>query len=98
MIRILTALFLFLFVFSECIQNKEDIFYSAPEANAKVFKAYTIKDITCGKSHLVTTILVGRVKVSALDSCIKAIELTPCELWQTNDPTPIRCKSINYIL
>ncbi len=92
-------LFILFFLFSmmKCIQNKDDIFYSASEANSKVFQAYAIKDITCGKAHVVNTILIGRVKVSALEGCLKAIELVPCESWQVNDPTPIRCKSINYI-
>lgn len=85
-------------IFVNCIQNKDDIYYSASEANAKVFQAYAVKDITCGKSHLVTTIFLGRIKVSALDGCLKAIELVPCPNWQTNDPTPSRCRSINYIL
>jgi hypothetical protein len=94
----ITLFILTLFMMPDCIQNKDDLFYTASEANSKVFQAYTIKDITCGKSHLVTTILVGRVKVSALEGCLKAIELLPCELWQTNDPTPTRCKAINYLL
>jgi hypothetical protein len=80
-----------------CIQNKDDLFYSAAEANSKVFQAYTIKDITCGKAHVVSTVLIGRVKISDLEGCLRAIELTTCVAWQANDPTPNRCRSINYL-
>jgi hypothetical protein len=91
-------IFLFFFaIFFRCVEGKDDIFYSAAEANSKVFQAYTIKDVSCGKLHNVKTILIGRVKVSSLEGCLRAIELTPCEAWQVDDPTPQRCKSINYI-
>ncbi len=98
MLRVKSLFILIFFLVYQCIENRDDLFYTALEANTKVFQTYAIKDITCGKSHVVTTVLLGRVKVSALEGCIRAIELLPCELWQTNNPTPSRCTEINYII
>lgn len=81
-----------------CIQNQDDIYYSGSEANQKIFQSYAIKDASCGKNHVFTTVLFGKVKISDVNACIKSIEFTSCLDWQTNDPTPARCKSINYVL
>ncbi|WP_108977523.1 LIC13255 family lipoprotein [Leptospira ryugenii] len=81
-----------------CTQNKDEIFYQPAEANAKIVQAYALKDLSCGKSHILKTVFLGRVKISDLNRCIKAIEITSCTAWQADNPTPDSCKRINYIL
>ncbi|MDZ4728102.1 MAG: hypothetical protein SH817_18260 [Leptospira sp.] len=93
----LLKIFIFLILLVNCVQNRDEIYYHAGEANSKIFQAFAIKDASCGKSHIITTILLGRVKISDLNRCVKAIEIATCEQWQADNPTPEICKTINYI-
>ncbi|TGL24626.1 hypothetical protein EHQ46_03835 [Leptospira yanagawae] len=83
----------FLF-FGNCIQNREDLFYSAFEGNQKTFEAYTLKNSACGKEKLPGTIFISRVKIDDLKLCFRAIELVDCATWNTEGYLPDTCKAI----
>ncbi|TGN20464.1 LIC13255 family lipoprotein [Leptospira idonii] len=80
-----------------CIDSKDEIYYDGAEANSKIFSAYALKDASCGSNHRITTILFGRVKVTDVNRCISAVNLMDCVAWNVEDPSPLSCKSINYI-
>ncbi len=85
------------FCFS-CNNTLSSSFYEPLEANVKIAQAFAIKDSACGSSHRITSFILGRAKITNVDACVKAIELLSCVQWNVNDPTPDRCKSINFKL
>ncbi|TGL86424.1 hypothetical protein EHQ68_13965 [Leptospira congkakensis] len=78
----------------QCIQNREDLFYSPIEGNQKTFEAYTLKNSACGREKLPGTLFLSRVKIDDLKLCFRAIELTDCVTWNTEGYTPGSCKAI----
>ncbi|EMY71362.1 LIC13255 family lipoprotein [Leptospira vanthielii] len=87
-----------LFVFAglsfHCIQNRDDLFYSAPEGNQKTFETYALKNSACGTNKLPGALLLGRVKIDDLKLCFRAIELIDCVTWNTEGYVPGSCKAI----
>ncbi|PJZ46214.1 LIC13255 family lipoprotein [Leptospira brenneri] len=78
----------------DCIQNRDDLFYSAYEGNQKTFETYAAKNSACGKEKLPGTLFLGRVKIDDLKLCFRAIELVTCTTWNTEGYLPDSCKSI----
>lgn len=77
-----------------CIQNRDDLFYSAFEGNQRTFQAYTLKNSACGKEKLPGTLFLTRVKIDDLKLCIRAIELVDCNTWNTEGYLPDTCKAV----
>ncbi|XDD54403.1 hypothetical protein AB3N62_00910 [Leptospira sp. WS4.C2] len=77
-----------------CIQNRDDLFYSAQEGNQKIFETYTLKNSACGTNKLPGALMLGRVKIDDLKLCFRAIELINCMTWNTEGYVPDSCKSI----
>lgn len=78
----------------QCIQNREDLFYSAVEGNQKIFENYALKNSACGSNKLPGSLALGRVKIDDAKLCFRAIELTSCPAWNTEGFTPDSCKVI----
>ncbi|TGL14963.1 LIC13255 family lipoprotein [Leptospira meyeri] len=90
---------IFAFLFSigitfQCIQNRDDLFYSAQEGNQKIFETYTLKNSACGTNKLPGTLMLGRVKIDDLKLCFRAIDLIDCITWNTEGYIPESCKAI----
>ncbi|MBM9548397.1 hypothetical protein JWG40_15325 [Leptospira sp. 201903074] len=87
-----------LFVFSglsfHCIQNRDDLFYSAQEGNQKIFETYALKNSACGTNKLPGALLLGRAKIDDLKLCFRAIELIDCLTWNIEGYIPDSCKNI----
>lgn len=77
-----------------CIQNRDDLFYSATEGNQKIFENYALKNSACGANKLPGSLALGRVKIDDAKLCFRAIELTSCPSWNTEGFTPDPCKVI----
>ncbi|EOQ96592.1 hypothetical protein LEP1GSC195_3116 [Leptospira wolbachii serovar Codice str. CDC] len=77
-----------------CIQNRDDLFYSAQEGNQKTFETYALKNSACGTNKLPGALLLGRVKIDDLKLCFRAIELIDCVTWNTEGYVPGSCKAI----
>ncbi|MCW7469338.1 LIC13255 family lipoprotein [Leptospira kanakyensis] len=82
----------------QCIQNKDDLFYSAFEANQKTFETYAMKNSACGKEKLPGRLFISRVKIDDLKLCFRAIELIDCITWNTEGYIPDTCKVIGTSL
>nr|WP_232373831.1 hypothetical protein [Leptospira chreensis] len=70
------------------------MFYSAQEANQKIFETYALKNSACGREKLPGAIFLGRVKIDDLKLCSRAIELVTCNTWNTEGYLPDSCKAI----
>ncbi|PKA12222.1 hypothetical protein CH372_10160 [Leptospira meyeri] len=79
----------------QCIQNRDDLFYSGLEGNQKIFETYALKNSSCGANKLPGALVLGRVKIDELKLCFKAIELTDCNTWNTEGYLPDSCKAIS---
>ncbi|EKJ87101.1 hypothetical protein CLV96_2048 [Leptospira meyeri] len=79
----------------QCIQNRDDLFYSPQEGNQKIFESYALKNSSCGANKLPGALVLGRVKIDELKLCFKAIELTDCNTWNTEGYLPDSCKAIS---
>ncbi|PJZ83702.1 LIC13255 family lipoprotein [Leptospira harrisiae] len=89
------ALFFTIGLSFQCIQNRDDLFYSAQEGNQKIFETYTLKNSACGTNKLPGALVLGRVKIDELKLCFKAIELTDCRTWNTEGYLPDSCKAVS---
>ncbi|MDF3820771.1 hypothetical protein P3G55_12720 [Leptospira sp. 96542] len=90
-------LFPIFFLFSDCLQSQDDLFYQAQEGNQKIVTAYSLKNASCGANRLPASLILGRAKKSDLDLCIKAIELTDCMKWNDGYPLSETCVSITTL-
>lgn len=91
------SLFLATFIYGvlfQCIQNRDDLFYSAQEGNQKIFETYALKNSACGSNKLPGSLALGRVKIDDAKLCFRAIELTTCPQWITEGYIPDSCKVI----
>ncbi|EMJ88520.1 LIC13255 family lipoprotein [Leptospira meyeri] len=79
----------------QCIQNRDDLFYSPQEGNQKIFESYALKNSSCGANKLPGALVLGRVKIDELKLCFKAIELADCNTWNTEGYLPDSCKAIS---
>lgn len=83
---------------SFCIQSRDDVFYSSVEANQKIFTAYTAKNSGCVGNKTPASFILGRAKISDVNTCIRAIELSSCPDWNREGYIPESCQSITLSL